>query len=135
MTEAELVARHRHARLIPIHEINPELPPEICAILMRMLEPDPNDRFPNYEELIEAVDAAKLGQMAREERNKWASTEAGVGEMAGSAPDFSPKRGDVEGNIRASKSRGKSLRARLFLPALFLAALLLILLWLWYNRI
>ncbi len=43
---------------VPPSEINPEVTPELEAVVMRALEKDPNDRFADADEFIAALEAA-----------------------------------------------------------------------------
>lgn len=70
LTDAELIAKKGLSRPIPLGEVYPDVPEDICKIIMRMMERDPNMRHQHYEELIRELEAAKLLQMAREAKSR-----------------------------------------------------------------
>ena len=53
---------------IPLQEIHPDIPQDMCEIIMQMLEYDPTMRYEDYDALLADLDTAKLLQMAREVR-------------------------------------------------------------------
>jgi serine/threonine protein kinase len=63
----KLFAAHCSLKPPPMKERNPNInvPPALESIVMRLLEKDPNDRYPDADALIAALDAFKM-QMAHE---------------------------------------------------------------------
>jgi serine/threonine-protein kinase len=57
---SELLAKHRTAEAPDPRTINPELPADLAALILRCLAKEPGDRFANAEEL-----EAALRQLAR----------------------------------------------------------------------
>jgi len=65
-TDLELIQQRPTARLIPLQEIHPDVPQNICDIISRMMATDPNDRYQDYDPLIGDLEAAEMAQRARE---------------------------------------------------------------------
>ncbi|MBN1866394.1 serine/threonine protein kinase [Candidatus Sumerlaeota bacterium] len=72
-TNLQLMNKHATAPVAPLQEIHPELPQDLCDVVMRMMAKDPNDRYQTYEKLIEALDAVKLSEMARTKTRTFAN--------------------------------------------------------------
>lgn len=60
-TPTSLIYMHVHETPPPIREKNPEVPPAVEALVMRMLTKDPNERFQTPAELIKAIEAVESG--------------------------------------------------------------------------
>jgi serine/threonine-protein kinase len=57
----EEIIRVKHVDSVrPLRELNPDVPPELTAIIARMLARDPRSRFQSVDELAEALEATKL---------------------------------------------------------------------------
>jgi serine/threonine-protein kinase len=65
-TDLELIQQRPTARLIPLQEIHPDVPQDVCDIISRMMATDPNDRYQDYDALIVDLEAAEMAQRARE---------------------------------------------------------------------
>ena len=65
-TDLELIQQRPTARLIPLQEIHPDVPQDVCDIVSRMMATDPNDRYQDYDALIVDLEAAEMAQRARE---------------------------------------------------------------------
>ena len=52
------VEHHLHHDPMPLDERVPDVPPRLSAIVMRCLEKAPDDRFPTFDALVEALDGA-----------------------------------------------------------------------------
>jgi len=65
-TDLELIQQRPTARLIPLQEIHPDVPQDVCDIISRMMATDPNDRYQDYDPLIGDLEAAEMAQRARE---------------------------------------------------------------------
>jgi serine/threonine-protein kinase len=53
----EKLTRHARAPAPDIRDLRPDIPPELAAILLRLMAKQPEDRFPDYDHLIAALDA------------------------------------------------------------------------------
>lgn len=53
-----LIRMHLEVEPPPMREINPEIPPEVEAVVMRALRKHPDERFDDAEELADALNAA-----------------------------------------------------------------------------
>ena len=51
------LTRHARAPVPEIRDLRPDVPPEVSAILRRMMAKEPSDRFADYDELITALEA------------------------------------------------------------------------------
>ena len=51
---AEIVLKHVNEKPVPLQNMNPDIPPELCKIIMRLLEKDPKKRYPDAYVLIKA---------------------------------------------------------------------------------
>jgi predicted Ser/Thr protein kinase len=65
-TDLELIQQRPTARLVPLQEIHPDVPQDVCDIISRMMASDPNDRYQDYDPLIVDLEAAEMAQRARE---------------------------------------------------------------------
>ena len=78
-TDSGIMERHLAGHPMPISEIHPDLPQDICTIVMRMLERDPNDRYQDYNALIADLDEARMSELARHDmRFREAHTQQGA---------------------------------------------------------
>ncbi|HJK90876.1 MAG TPA: protein kinase [Polyangiaceae bacterium LLY-WYZ-15_(1-7)] len=57
-TPLKVISRHLSKPVPPLAEAAPEVPPALRAILHKLLEKDPKDRFEDYDALLEALSAA-----------------------------------------------------------------------------
>jgi serine/threonine-protein kinase len=57
----EKLTRHARAPAPDIRDLRPDIPAAVAAILLRMMAKQPGDRFPDYDALIAALDAARSG--------------------------------------------------------------------------
>src|SRR6202042_1387877 len=57
---AELFAQHRFQAPPPLGKVAPHVPPELAAIVMRLLAKDPAARHASSAELIEELDALRV---------------------------------------------------------------------------
>jgi len=84
-TDLELIQQRPTARLIPLQEIHPDVPQDVCDIISRMMASDPNDRYQDYDPLIVDLEAAVMAQRAREKdeglRMKYEPTGRPTGEL------------------------------------------------------
>src|SRR5262249_7281561 len=55
-----LIAKHLHAPPTPLRERAPHVPAKVAAIIERLMAKDRSARFPSYEELIAALEAAAM---------------------------------------------------------------------------
>lgn len=55
-TWAEKLLKHQFDRPIPLTELRPDVPPEISAVVERLMAKDPTDRYPVPEALAEVLD-------------------------------------------------------------------------------
>jgi uncharacterized RDD family membrane protein YckC len=53
-----VIAQHLKVTAPPVRELRPEVPPRLAAILARLMEKEPASRYPSYEALTEALEAA-----------------------------------------------------------------------------
>jgi uncharacterized RDD family membrane protein YckC len=53
-----VLAHHQNTEPRPLRELEPKVRPELAAILARMMKKDPAQRFPTYEALVAALEAA-----------------------------------------------------------------------------
>jgi serine/threonine-protein kinase len=58
----EKLTRHARAPAPDIRDLRSEISDAVAAILLRLMAKQPEDRFPGYEELIGALDAAAAGE-------------------------------------------------------------------------
>jgi len=61
----DLVRAHLSAPAPPVHTLNPQAPHDLAAILEKMLEKDPDDRYQDYESLIHDALGCALANSAR----------------------------------------------------------------------
>lgn len=74
-------------RPAPLEEVNPEIPQDLCDVIMRLLQRDPNERFQDYPSVLAALDAARLSETARQQhRLAQAEVEARVQAHTAGAP-------------------------------------------------
>lgn len=63
---------HAHERPIPPSRLNPEIPDEIEAIVLRCLEKNPEDRFQSTYDIVAAIeDCREYGRWTREDARLW----------------------------------------------------------------
>lgn len=67
-TYEEVMRSIMSGRPAPLEEVNPEIPQDLCDIVMRLLQRDPNERFQDYPSVIAALDAARLAETARQQQ-------------------------------------------------------------------
>ncbi len=60
-TAAEIATQHLHAALPPLHELIPDIPPAIEAVVLKALEKDPHRRFASVQEFATAFEQACHG--------------------------------------------------------------------------
>ena len=60
-TSAELILKHAEQQAVPLADLVPDTPPELCDIIHRLLRKEPADRTQSADELLEALDAAREG--------------------------------------------------------------------------
>ncbi|HBF33039.1 TPA: hypothetical protein DDW35_00610 [Candidatus Sumerlaeota bacterium] len=69
LSDSELLKKRNALRHpMPLQEIYPDIPQDMCEIIMRMLEFDPTMRYQDYDALLADLDTSKLLQLAREAR-------------------------------------------------------------------
>ncbi len=61
----EKLTRHARAAAPDIRDLRPDVPPDVAAILLRMMAKQPQDRFPDYDSLLAALDQARSGVQDR----------------------------------------------------------------------
>jgi serine/threonine protein kinase len=52
-----MIERIRHADMVPLDKLRPEVPPELCRIVRGALQADPQDRFATGQEMYAALQA------------------------------------------------------------------------------
>lgn len=67
-TPMAIMLKHINAPLVPPYMINPQVPGDISEIICRMMAKDPNERYQDYESLLQDLEAAKLHRLAKERR-------------------------------------------------------------------
>jgi serine/threonine-protein kinase len=67
-TMVNLIYDHCHTPPISITDLRPDCPPDLAAVIMRMLAKQPEDRFPSIEEAVAA--AGTVGDSADETRTQ-----------------------------------------------------------------
>lgn len=65
-TAAQMMMKHANSPLPTPRSIEPEIPPDIESILMRLLAKDPGGRYESYEDLCAAIREARLAIESRE---------------------------------------------------------------------
>lgn len=76
-TTPALLVKHLAEAPVPIAQRRPDTPPELAAIVMRLLEKNPDDRFQTATELVQALKTGILPPS-----NARASTNAGAGAVS-----------------------------------------------------
>jgi serine/threonine-protein kinase len=56
------LTRHARSPAPDIRDLRPDVPADLAAILLRMMAKEPNDRFGDYDGLIAALDAVRVGE-------------------------------------------------------------------------
>jgi serine/threonine-protein kinase len=57
----EKLTRHARAPAPDIRDLRPDIPPAVAGILLRLMAKRPEDRYPDYDALIAALDEARPG--------------------------------------------------------------------------
>lgn len=65
-TPLGILLKHTTAQPVPLYIINPQIPIGLWEIIQRMLEKDPNDRYQNYDELLNDLKMELLAIQNRE---------------------------------------------------------------------
>ena len=60
-TPLSVAMKHKTEKARNVREINPQVPPDLAAIIVRCMEKSPEARFQNTEELFAALDKAEKG--------------------------------------------------------------------------
>jgi serine/threonine protein kinase len=69
-TPMAIMLKHINAPLVPPYMINPQVPGDISEIICRMMAKDPNERYQDYESLLQDLEAAKLHRLSKEQRTR-----------------------------------------------------------------
>src|SRR5262249_26337156 len=60
-TAMQTILAHLHKEPVPLHEVRADVPPELSAVVARMLAKDPANRYQTRGEVAEALAAATVG--------------------------------------------------------------------------
>ena len=66
-TSQELIQQHIAGTYVQIYLVNPKVPGGLCEIVATMMARDPNDRYQDYDELIDDLNQEKLTLLSKEE--------------------------------------------------------------------
>ena len=79
----EVLSKHESAHLTPPRHLNPEVPEELSAIIERMMQKRPEDRFQSAEEVLEALQAVVLPPRPTGKQRDTSAPAAGQGAGGG----------------------------------------------------
>lgn len=65
-TTVALMMKHTSAPLPPIYLVNPKVPQDLCEVIHKMLAKDVNERYQDYDEIIDALKNVKIARLAKE---------------------------------------------------------------------
>lgn len=65
-TPFEVMTKHLSEKLTPPEKRKPDLPPALCALIVRAMAKEPHDRYQSYEEMLEALDGLLAGETEAE---------------------------------------------------------------------
>jgi eukaryotic-like serine/threonine-protein kinase len=113
-TSIGIAMKHVNGHLVPPKELNPEIPQGINAIVTRLLEKNPKDRYADAEELIEDLERVLAGlepTAVSKTREINRVTPAGMAQT----------------NVMSTSKRGKPRRRRSWVPVLLVLLFLALL--------
>lgn len=71
-TPIKLILAHAQAAVTPLRSIDPDIPTDLEEVILRCLEKDPGDRFPNVQELQQALHNCRDSEAwTRERADQW----------------------------------------------------------------
>lgn len=65
-TPVALMMKHSSAPLTPIYLVNSKVPIDLCNVVHKMMAKDVNDRYQDYDELLDNLKSVKLAKIAKE---------------------------------------------------------------------